>query len=56
MDGPVKSTTVTLSSCRSTSQHSRLSVVHHVITAHRGTIAIESRAGEGTTVVVRLPA
>ena len=33
-----------------------LSVVRHVIDAHEGTIALESRAGEGTTVVVELPA
>ena len=29
-----------------------LSVVRHVIDAHEGTIAVESRAGEGTTIVV----
>jgi signal transduction histidine kinase len=33
-----------------------LSVVRHVIDAHRGTVAIDSRAGEGTTVTVMLPA
>ena len=33
-----------------------LSVVRHVIAAHRGTIAIDSRVGEGTVVVVSLPA
>jgi signal transduction histidine kinase len=33
-----------------------LSVVRHVIDAHEGTIAVESRAGEGTTIVVELPA
>jgi signal transduction histidine kinase len=33
-----------------------LSVVRHVIDAHGGSIAVESRAGEGTTVVVELPA
>ena len=33
-----------------------LSVVRHVIDAHRGRIAVESRAGEGTTVTVDLPA
>jgi signal transduction histidine kinase len=33
-----------------------LSVVRHVIAAHRGTIGIDSRAGEGTTVTVKLPA
>jgi phage/plasmid primase-like uncharacterized protein len=32
-----------------------LSVVHHVIHAHRGTIQVDSRAGEGTTVTVVLP-
>jgi signal transduction histidine kinase len=32
-----------------------LSVVRHVIDAHHGTIAIDSRAGEGTTVTVVLP-
>ena len=32
-----------------------LSVVRHVIVAHKGTIAVDSRPGEGTTVVVRLP-
>jgi signal transduction histidine kinase len=33
-----------------------LSVVHHIVTAHGGTVRVESRAGEGTTVVVELPA
>lgn len=33
-----------------------LSVVRHVIAAHRGTIGIDSHAGEGTTVTVKLPA
>ena len=33
-----------------------LSVVRHVVDAHGGTIAVDSRAGEGTTVVVELPA
>lgn len=33
-----------------------LSVVHHVIHAHKGTIAVDSRVGEGTTVTVKLPA
>jgi signal transduction histidine kinase len=33
-----------------------LSVVKHVIDAHRGAISIESRVGQGTTVVVHLPA
>ena len=33
-----------------------LSVVRHVIDAHRGTIEIDSRAGEGTTVTIVLPA
>ena len=33
-----------------------LSVVRYVIDAHRGTIAIDSRPGEGTTVTVVLPA
>jgi signal transduction histidine kinase len=32
-----------------------LSVVRHVIDAHEGTIEVESRPGEGTTVRVRLP-
>jgi signal transduction histidine kinase len=32
-----------------------LSVVHHVVDAHRGQIRVDSRAGEGTTVVVDLP-
>jgi len=32
-----------------------LSVVRHVIAAHRGSIAIDSRVGEGTTVIVKLP-
>jgi signal transduction histidine kinase len=32
-----------------------LSVVRHVIAQHHGTIAVESRVGEGTTVVVELP-
>jgi signal transduction histidine kinase len=33
-----------------------LSVVRHVIDAHHGTIQIDSRAGEGTTVTIILPA
>ena len=33
-----------------------LSVVRHVIAAHNATIAVASRAGEGTTVTVKLPA
>jgi signal transduction histidine kinase len=33
-----------------------LSVVRHVIHAHQGTIDVDSRAGEGTTVTVVLPA
>src|SRR5262245_13886477 len=33
-----------------------LSVVRHVIDAHRGDVRIDSRPGEGTTVVVELPA
>jgi signal transduction histidine kinase len=33
-----------------------LSVVRHVIDAHHGTIEIDSRAGEGTTVTIVLPA
>jgi signal transduction histidine kinase len=33
-----------------------LSVVRHVIDAHRGRIGVESRPGEGTTVTVDLPA
>jgi signal transduction histidine kinase len=33
-----------------------LSVVRHVIAAHRGTIGIDSDAGKGTTVTVKLPA
>jgi signal transduction histidine kinase len=32
-----------------------LSVVRHVIASHRGTIAVDSRVGEGTTVIVTLP-
>ena len=32
-----------------------LSVVRHVIAAHRGSIGVDSRVGEGTTVTVRLP-
>jgi signal transduction histidine kinase len=32
-----------------------LSVVRHVIAAHRGTIAVDSRVGEGTTITVRIP-
>ncbi|MCU1381643.1 MAG: hypothetical protein JWL71_340 [Acidobacteria bacterium] len=32
-----------------------LSVVRHVIAAHRGTIGVDSRAGEGTTVTVHIP-
>ncbi|MBI3490183.1 MAG: HAMP domain-containing histidine kinase [Acidobacteria bacterium] len=33
-----------------------LSVVHHIVEAHRGRIAVDSKVGEGTTVVVELPA
>jgi signal transduction histidine kinase len=33
-----------------------LSVVRHVIAAHQGTIAVDSRVGEGTTVTMKLPA
>ena len=33
-----------------------LSVVRHVVDAHGGSIAVDSRAGEGTTVVMELPA
>jgi signal transduction histidine kinase len=33
-----------------------LSVVRHVIHAHQGTIAVDSRVGEGTTIIVKLPA
>jgi signal transduction histidine kinase len=33
-----------------------LSVVRHVVDSHGGSIAVDSRAGEGTTVVVELPA
>jgi signal transduction histidine kinase len=33
-----------------------LSVVRHVVDAHGGSIAIDSRVGEGTTVIVELPA
>jgi signal transduction histidine kinase len=32
-----------------------LSVVRHVVDAHRGTIQVDSRAGEGTTVTIALP-
>ena len=32
-----------------------LSVVRHVIHAHQGTITVDSRVGEGTTVIVKLP-
>jgi len=33
-----------------------LSVVSHVIAAHRGSIAVDSRVGEGTTITVKIPA
>jgi signal transduction histidine kinase len=33
-----------------------LSVVRHVVASHKGQIAVDSRAGEGTTITVRLPA
>jgi signal transduction histidine kinase len=33
-----------------------LSVVRHVVAAHRGTIAVDSRVGEGTTITVKIPA
>lgn len=32
-----------------------LSVVKHVVAVHQGTIAVDSRVGKGTTVVVELP-
>jgi signal transduction histidine kinase len=32
-----------------------LSVVRHVIAAHGGTIVVDSRVGEGTTITVRIP-
>jgi signal transduction histidine kinase len=32
-----------------------LSVVRHVIASHKGSIGVDSRVGEGTTVTVRLP-
>jgi len=32
-----------------------LSVVRHVVDAHRGTIHVDSRPGEGTTVTIGLP-
>jgi signal transduction histidine kinase len=32
-----------------------LSVVAHAIAAHRGTIAVDSRVGEGTTITVKIP-
>jgi signal transduction histidine kinase len=33
-----------------------LAICRSIVEAHRGRIAVESRAGEGTTVTVRLPA
>jgi PAS domain S-box-containing protein len=33
-----------------------LTIAHKIVTAHKGTIAVESRVGEGTTFVIRLPA
>jgi signal transduction histidine kinase len=33
-----------------------LSVVAHVIAAHHGRIAVDSRVGEGTTITVKIPA
>jgi two-component system NtrC family sensor kinase len=32
-----------------------LSVVHGIITAHQGTIDIDSKPGEGTTISISLP-
>ena len=32
-----------------------LSVVRHVVDAHSGTIQVDSRPGEGTTVTIALP-
>jgi signal transduction histidine kinase len=33
-----------------------LTVVRHVVDAHKGDVTVTSRPGEGTTVVVELPA
>jgi signal transduction histidine kinase len=33
-----------------------LSIVKHIVQAHGGTLAFDSRVGVGTTVTVRLPA
>jgi two-component system phosphate regulon sensor histidine kinase PhoR len=33
-----------------------LSIVKHIIERHRGTLEIKSTVGEGTSVIVRLPA
>jgi signal transduction histidine kinase len=33
-----------------------LSVVRHVVDSHGGSVAVDSRVGQGTTVVVELPA
>jgi len=32
-----------------------LSIVKHIVLAHRGTVAVKSRRGEGTTVTILLP-
>jgi two-component system phosphate regulon sensor histidine kinase PhoR len=32
-----------------------LAIVKHIVERHRGTLAIDSKIGEGTSVTVRLP-
>jgi two-component system phosphate regulon sensor histidine kinase PhoR len=32
-----------------------LSIVKHIVLAHKGTVSVKSRIGEGTTVTVSLP-
>lgn len=32
-----------------------MAIVKQVMTAHQGTIAVESEAGRGTTITIRLP-